>query len=201
MLSKINMIDALNLVDDEIIEKAISSSNSKEKKAMKQNTKSNNKIIRILAGLAACVCIVFTAVMTFTNLSGNKANELVQIANPITEVNSVDEMKQYLGFDVPVIKDKKVEAYIVIGDDNYATHARIVYADSSNFEMEKGNGVDVSGISGGTLDENKTINSVKVEFYHMDDTVYANWSDGTYSYSYSASSSEAVENAVTSLTK
>lgn len=111
--------------------------------------------------------------------------EMVQAANPMLEVSSVEEMEQYLDFEVPTL-DKAAEAYIVMIIDKYPRIARIEYEDNSTFNMEYGTG-DISGIYGGTLDKEETINNVKVNFYtYFNDTNtirYALWEKDGFTYS------------------
>ena len=137
------------------------------------------------------------------NLPTKPQPELVQVANPIMVVNSVDEMEKYLDFKVPAL-DKEVEAYIVIVDENnYPKTARIEYKDGSTFNMEYGSN-DVSGIFGGTLEKTEKINKADVKFYtYIDDSSneveYAIWEkDG---FSYSLSNSASLQSEIESLTK
>lgn len=137
------------------------------------------------------------------NLPTKPQPELVQVANPLMEVNSVDEMEKYLDFKVPAL-DKEVEAYIVIVDENnYPKTARIEYKDGSTFNMEYGSN-DVSGIFGGTLEKTEEINKTDVKFYtYTDDSSneveYAIWEkDG---FSYSLSNSANLQSEIESLTK
>ena len=184
MLKKINLIDEISQVDDKFVEKALEI-DTKEKlteERKKEKVWNFNNFFKWGSVCLGCLCIVIVGVFMVNNK--NKEN-LMQLSNPLTEVKSIAEMKKYLGFEVPVIKDKKITSYIVIGETKKATHARIIYEDNSSFEMEKGKNKDVSGIYGGELVETKTINSIKVEIYTMENIIYATWSDKKYSYSYS----------------
>ena len=80
--------------------------------------------------------------------------------------------------------NEKVEKYIVIGEGKYATHARIIYEDQSEFDMEKGSD-DVSGIYGASIIEEKEIKKIKVTFHKKDETRYITYTTDMYSYSYS----------------
>ena len=93
-------------------------------------------------------------------------------------------MQKYLGFEVPIIVDKEVEKYVVIGKDKRATHARVIYKDKSEFNMEKGDS-DVSGIYGGTKIKDESIGGVKVIINKYEDTIYALWIYDGFSFSYS----------------
>ena len=193
-MKKVKLIDEISNIDDKYINKALRI-DSKEKlvnEGMKMEIMKFNNLFKWGAVCLGCICLVFVGVIAFNNKKPdnntdvyNKPDELMQIVNPLTEVSSVEEMKKYLGFDVPVIEGKEVSTYIVIGEGKVATHGRIMYKDKSSFEIEKGTNKDVSGIEGGSLKKKETINNIEVSIYKMEDIVYANWSDSTYSYSYS----------------
>ena len=173
------------------------------KKTMKVKSKRSYKI---WGTIAACFCLVaFGAAMINynANLPTKPQPKLVQVANPLMEVNSVDEMEKYLDFKVPTL-NKEVEVYIVIVDENnYPKTARIEYKDGSTFNMEYCS-KDVSGILGGTLEKTEEINKADVKFYtYTDDgsneVEYAIWEkDG---FSYSLSNSANLQSEVESLTK
>ena len=173
------------------------------KKTMKVKSKRSYKI---WGTIAACFCLVaFGAAMINynANLPTKPQPKLVQVANPLMEVNSVDEMEKYLDFKIPTL-NKEVEVYIVIVDENnYPKTARIEYKDGSTFNMEYGS-KDVSGILGGTLEKTEEINKADVKFYtYTDDgsieVEYAIWEkDG---FSYSLSNSANLQSEVESLTK
>lgn len=173
------------------------------KKTMKVKSKRSYKI---WGTIAACFCLVaFGAAMINynANLPTKPQPKLVQVANPLMEVNSVDEMEKYLDFKVPTL-NKEVEVYIVIVDENnYPKTARIEYKDGSTFNMEYGS-KDVSGILGGTLEKTEEINKADVKFYtYTDDgsngVEYAIWEkDG---FSYSLSNSASLQSEIESLTK
>ena len=106
-------------------------------------------------------------------------------------------MNQYLGFTIPVM-NKKVEKYIVIGEGKYATHARIIYQDQTEFDMEKGES-DVSGIYGGEKLDEKEINKIKIIFYKKDETRYVTYSTDMYSYSYSKEKEDITDKEIEEL--
>ena len=110
-------------------------------------------------------------------------DDLIHIENPITEVKGLNEMKNYLGYDVPSLK-KSVKKYYVIGDTDFAMHARIVYYDDTQFDMERGI-TDVIGIFGGVFEKEEEIEGIMVKYYSYEDTKYIIWSNNDFSYSYS----------------
>lgn len=148
--------------------------------------------------VAACVCLLAVGGVMFTQNSGNIVPnpDIVQISNPIITVSSVEEMEDYLDFDVPVL-DKEVESYSVFVENSYPTMGQINYADGSEFRMQYGSG-DISGIYGGTLEGSEDIEGVKVEYYKYTDTTYAIWEQNgfTFSYVYTNSGSADVESII-----
>ena len=162
----------------------------------------NKKIImRLTILVIGCICMIIAAIAMF--IGGNKKQindkktERLEIPNPLTEVKSVSEMNQYLGYTVPVM-DKKVEKYIIIGEGKYATHARIIYEDNTEFDMEKGSR-DVSGIYGGEKQNEKEWNKVKIIYYQKDKTNYITYQTKEYSYSYSKEDKEVTQDEVKEL--
>lgn len=205
-----NLLHALGYIDDKYLIEEYNPNENKIYHQEKNNVIKGNfkrkevitmdrRIIGIVA--IAIIAVVAIALGTFnkTNNSGSVTSELLQIPNPLTEVSSVEEMKKYLGFDVPVL-DKEVQNYIVIGEDKYATHARIIYKDETSFEMEKGDS-DVSGIYGGTLEKEEKINNITVTFYNYENMNYANWTNNGFSYSYCNSNGEINNEEIANLIK
>ena len=84
-----------------------------------------------------CIGVMLFGAMFVMHKDQDK-EELLKIANPVTEVKSLNEMKKYLGYEVPLIGEKEVSKYIVIGKGKVANHGRIIYKDKSEFDMEKG---------------------------------------------------------------
>lgn len=199
------LYEIMNDIDDNYLEEARKSMDTYTA-TRKIDTTHKKRAFRYKTwgAIAACLCIVAIGATLLNNksISNEPHPEQVQVANPLIEVNSVKEMADYLGFDIPKL-DKEVSAYIVIvDDDRYPSIGRIEYADGSTFNMEYGSG-DISGISGGKLSEEKTIDDVKVSFYiYSDDTSsvkYAIWEkDG---FTYSLTGSNDLESEVQSLIK
>lgn len=139
--------------------------------------------------MAACLCLMIAGGIMLAQNSGSDVPnpELVQIPSPIITVTSVEEMEEYLDFDVPVL-NKEVEAYSVLVGNSYPTIGQIDYADGSELRIKYGSG-DISGIYGGTLEESKDIEGVKVDYYkYTDDTTpdltYAIWEQNGFTFSY-----------------
>ena len=143
---------------------------------------------KMLGAIAACLGIfIMTAAIFYGHVISSKPNpEQVQLPNPLLEVDSLEEMEEYLDFKVPVL-NKDVETYIVLVIDDYPKIGRIEYADGSTFNMEYGS-EDVSGIYGGELDKQIVIDDIQVNFYrYIDDNQqevnYAIWEKNGFSYS------------------
>lgn len=136
-----DLVRALGDIDDKYIVEIDEPIKKEKRSAFQNNVKKVNfrneviimdrKILEI-AAIVILVVVIFSVGMINKSKNGGESSstELVQIANPITEVKSKEEMKKYLGFDVPVL-NKEVESYIVIGEGKYATHARVIYKDGS----------------------------------------------------------------------
>ena len=123
----------------------------------------------------------------FNNAGTRKPNpQMVQVANPLIEVSSADEMKEYLDFTVPVL-DKEVQNYIVIVMDNYPSIGQIDYADGSEYRIQYGSG-DISGIYGGVVTDTRHVEQVEVTYYTFDnvgtEVTYATWEQEGYTFSY-----------------
>lgn len=132
--------------------------------------------------------ILFVGIWFIMN-KDKDVEKLVQMANPLTEVKNTAEIKDYLGYDIPLMTDKEVSKYIVVGDGKYANHGRIIYSDESQFDIEKGDS-DVSGIHGGVKQREESISGTKITIYSYEDIIYAIWKYNNYSYSYSMKNSD-----------
>lgn len=142
---------------------------------------------KAICAMAACVCIICASVFLFNHFGSNKPHpEAVQLPSPILEVNSLEEMEQYLDFKVPTLS-KDVESYVVLVMDDYPTMARIFYTDGSTFSKQHGSG-DISGIHGGVFAKTEDVDNVEVNFYtytNEDGIVisYAIWESDGFTYS------------------
>ena len=145
------------------------------------------KNMKAICAMAACLCIICASVFMFNNFGSNKPHpDMVQIPIPLLEVNSLEEMEQYLDFKVPTLS-KDVESYVVLVADKYPTMARITYTDGSTFNKEYGSG-DISGIHGGVFAKTEQVGNVAVNFYTYTNedgivTSYALWENDGFTYS------------------
>ena len=137
---------------------------------------------RIWVATAACLCLVVSGTVFYLG-SGTQvpSPDYVQVTNPILEVESLEEMEEYLDFTVPEL-DKPVDSYVVLVVDGYPEMGRIYYSDGSVFNVKYGTG-DISGIYGGTLEKTETIADAEVSIYSFEDTRYGIWEKDGYTYS------------------
>lgn len=181
-MNRINLLEALNLIDDRLIEEAIDIDTPQKLRRVIAGEKTR-KLKKTFLACAACLCLVVIGAIAF-----NSPQEQItdtQVGNPVVEVTSSAEMEESLGYDVPVIEEKEVASYIVIDDGENPKHGRIVYSDDTEFDMEEGQ-TDASGISGGTKEKTETICETAVDIYSYEDIAYGTWSDESCSYAYSA---------------
>lgn len=165
-------------------------------KGAREHRKGNHTRKWVAWGAAACACLILGGALLLHPPRGDAPNpDRVQIASPILEVESVEEMERTLDFPVPVL-DKAVDAYIVLVIDGYPESARIQYADQTTFNMKYGSG-DISGIYGGTLEKEEEIGGVTVSFCRYGEIRYAIWEKGGFTYSLSGG--EDLEEDVASL--
>ncbi len=169
--------DAIGAMDDKYISETL---NYKKKR---------EKPFRIKFGsFAACFCAVLAlGILTLNNSTDKAPNpKTVQATNPIIEVNSAEEMKEYLDFSVPVL-EKQVETYAVIVTDDYPATGQVDYSDGSEYRIQYGSG-DISGIYGGVLTATKKVGDVEVSYYTFDGTesevTYSIWEEDGYTFSY-----------------
>lgn len=173
-MTREQMYEALGEIDERYVRGA----KVKKKKALNY---------KVWGMAAACLCLTVggAALVGNTIFKDKPDSENVQIPNPLQEVQSLEEMENYLDFKVPIL-DKEVEAYIVIDGEN-SKIARIEYTDGSTFNMAHGTG-DISGIYGGTLQKEQEIDDIKVSFYEyegIENTIdYALWEKEGFTYSY-----------------
>lgn len=125
---------------------------------------------RMLLILAA-LCLVLAGCAGNRDPSPSPA--ALQQANPILEVESREEMEQYLDFSVPLL-EKEAEKYIVLVIDGYPRLGRVCYADGGEFRIQYGSG-DISGIYGGQEEKTQTIGGVQVTFLVYEEIRYALW--------------------------
>ncbi len=148
--------------------------------------------------MAACLCVLAAGglMLKQNRFHAVPSPDPVQVSNPILTVGSVDEMEEYLDFKVPVL-DKEIESCSVLVEGGYPGMGQINYKDGSEFRIKYGSG-DISGIYGGTLVETEVIEGTEIGYYRYEDTAYAIWECGgfTFSYAYTGDCSADVESII-----
>ncbi len=176
-MKAIEFSEAMDLLDDRYVSEALQYQKKRKRRAWAG-----------YCAAAACAGVVLAlGISTYQNSTGNKPHpEMVQVANPLVEVSSVEEMESYLDFSVPVL-EKEVQGYIVIVSDGYPTVGQIDYADGSEYRIQYGSG-DISGIYGGQLVNSEEVDDVKVCYYTYSgvdaEATYAIWEQDGYTCSY-----------------
>lgn len=197
-MKKYKMLEEINKIDDEMLSKTLSIDTSlKLKEEIKREKIRNRKnVFKYFSLLATCSCLFIIGVFMFINKKDN--NEIVQIPSPITEVTSISDMKLYLGYDVPLLKNKNVKSYLVIDEGDNKKLGRIIYDDESVFSISE---VDdnVSGIYGATFEKESTINDILVKYYTMENIKYASWQYRNKYYAFSTNHNNDLEKNVKEL--
>lgn len=188
-MKKINLLEVIGSIDDELIEKTIETNNKEKLKELKTLEKKKKysyllKYTSMLAGGLALFLFTFTLFTTSI-----KDNEL-HYQNPIIEVETLEELETFIGFDLSKYQIKEIDTFIKYPDTNMV---EIKYQDGSSIRISKEKS-DNSGINGSTFKEEQKIHDVTVQIYTLEEEnlVYANWQKDDYSYSYLASSNENI---------
>lgn len=144
------------------------------------------KIFRFASILAGGIAVFVIGIVLFNN----NINDNVLIANPMTKVESINELEKYIKIDLSKFKFKEIKEMYKFEDDALI---QITYNDDSTMRISKGQD-DNSGIYGATLKESKKINNINVGIYEFNDTTYAVWKDEKNScvFSYVASENEDI---------
>lgn len=148
--------------------------------------------------VVGAVCLCFVVVLGVKLMNGNKKDipnpQLVQIANPFMKVETVEEMEQYLDFEVPVL-EKEIESMSVLVENSYPSMGQINYADGTMFRVKYGEG-DISGVYGGTIEETKEISDATVQYCKYADITYAVWEQDGFTFSYTYENIAEVEEII-----
>ena len=137
------------------------------------------KRIARMTTLCLCLAVLFSGCSNKQDTASHPG--FVQAVNPLVIVDSIQEMEQYLGYDIPIL-EKDVDSHIVLVIDGSAESGRIRYTDGSIFNIKRGTG-DISGIYGGTREAEEVIHGVSVSFYQFEDIHYAIWEASGFTYS------------------
>lgn len=127
--------------------------------------------------VAACFCICVCAAL-FAQM-GTSPGTLPRMEAPIMEVTSTDEMREYLGYPVPVLEGKTVTSYLLNTSGEYAETGSVLYSDGSSFQITRENTALPEDIY-----YTESINGVPVQFGWEDGHQYATWTHNGYSCRY-----------------
>lgn len=134
------------------------------------------------------VCLTLTVGCEKQKKETKTKETKTEVANPLIELSSKEELEKKIGFEVPIIEEKEIISYIAIISDKDKNHARILYQDGSEFDMINGKIKDqeeISGIYGSEEDESVKIKNHTVKIYKYEETNYGIWKDSNYTYCYS----------------
>lgn len=128
--------------------------------------------------VAACICLCLCAAILVHHLN-NSMNTPPKMESLVMEVTSLAEMKEFLGYAVPVLENKEAVAYTLRTSGEYAEIGSILYSDGSSFQITQSD----SGLlgDGGQVE---SISGVSVHFGWEDGHQYAAWTYNGYSCCY-----------------
>lgn len=194
-MKKINLLDILGLTDNEMLNRAIETDSAEKLKEIKilEKRKKYLKIFRFASVLAGGIAVFVIGIVLFNN----NINDNVLISNPMTKVESINELEKYIKIDLSKFKFKEIKEMYKFEDDALI---QIAYKDGSTMRISKGQD-DNSGIYGATLKESKKINDINVEIYEFNDITYAVWKDEKNScvFSYVASDNEDINSILSKI--
>lgn len=194
-MKKINLLDILGLTDNEMINRAIEIDSAEKLKEIKilEKRKKYFGVFRLASVLAGGMAVFMIGIVLFNN----NFNDNTLISNPMTKVESINELEKYIEIDLSKFKFKEIKEMYKFEDD---TLIQITYKDYSTIRISKGQD-DNSGIYGATLKEMRKINGTNVEIYEFDDTIYAVWKDekNSYAFSYVASNNEDINSILSKI--
>lgn len=158
--------------------------------AQRENRRSARKGFH-WAVFAACACLCICAAAMLQHFDGSPRT-LLRMESAVMEVSSAAEMKDYLGFSVPVLESKNVSAYFLYTSGEYAEKGCVIYDDGSSFQITA---------EDKTTPENtyatENISGVDVQYGSDNGHIYAAWSYHGYScryYDYIVGSSSILSN-------
>lgn len=187
-MKKINLLDILGLTDNEMINRAIETDNAEKLNELKiiEKRKKYSEIFKFASVLAGGIAVFVIGIVLFNN----NINDNVLIPNPMTKVESINELEKYIKIDLSKFKFKEIKEMYKFEDDDLI---QITYKDDSTIRISRGQ-EDNSGIYGATIKESKKINDINVEIYEFNDIAYAVWKDEKNScvFSYVASDNEDI---------
>lgn len=194
-------IDAMSGIDDRLLDEALEldSADKLKKAENEERARRFSRISKRLSVLAACICLVAVGIFAGGHIASpagpgtTEPTEIVLTPTPMLYCDSYDEMEKALGYSIPKPESKRADSYIVIMSGDKPESGRIIYTDDSELKIA-GCTADISGIFGGRLEGTQEYAGVTVHYYSFGTVRYAIWSDGGFSYSFSADGDDAEKN-------
>ena len=204
-MKNIKLLEILGMIDDEMVQKAIETNDAQKLKELKllEKRKKNSTLIKYMSVFASSLAVLVIGIIMINNNEIDKSmiggNNEVQISNPISEVNSIQELENHIGKTLEKYKIKEIET---MAKFNETKMIQIQYEDDTSIRISKEQNEDNSGISGAKVESNEIINNIEVKIRKLEDNInnriFATWSDGEYSYTYY---SNEIENIIEVLEK
>lgn len=198
-MKNIKLLEILGMVDDEILQKAIETNDAKKLEELKllERKRKSTTFIKYMSVFASSLAVLVIGIIMINNNEIDKniidANNGVQIANPISEVKSIQELENYIGISLEKYKIKEVETVTKFNNEKMV---QIHYKDDTSIRISEETNVDNSGISGAKVEKMEIINNIEVKTNRLEDNiskcVFATWNDGKYSYTYYSNETENI---------
>lgn len=178
-MKKINLLDILGLVDNQMLNRAIETDSAEKLKELKKLEKRRKYfgLFRYVSMFAGGLAVLVVGIVLLNN---NINDDNVLISNPMIEVKDISELEKYIKLDLSKYEIKKINEMYKFDNENLI---QIKYADGSTLRIGK-ESTDNIGIYGATLEKSEKINGVNVSIYKVDNIIYAIWDDDNYSFSY-----------------
>lgn len=178
-MKKINLLDILGLVDNQMLNRAIETDSAEKLKELKKLEKRRKclGLFRYVSMFAGGLAVLVVGIVLLNN---NINDDNVLISNPMIEVKDISELEKYIKLDLSKYEIKEINEMYKFDNENLI---QIKYADGSTLRIGK-ESTDNSGIYGATLEKSEKINGVNVSIYKFDNIIYAIWNDDNYSFSY-----------------
>jgi len=134
--------------------------------------------------LGLLILVAVSCSLVFTACSSSPAEETSEVANPIKEYASVEELSQALGFEMtipPALNPGQTVAYSSIDDK---TGQAVISSDGWTLTLRKAtDGEDISGVYGAVESKTAEIGGIPVKYSIYEALMVATWASGSYTYS------------------